>query len=73
MNSSAAIPLSVLLKKCNHGTSLHVSHTTEATSYLLPTAESEKNYLICDFMDSYALFQITLQVDFIKIGAQSNT
>ena len=41
MNSSAAIPLSILLK--------------------------------CDFVDSYVLFRITLEVDFIKIGGQSNT
>ena len=42
MNSNAAVPLSVPLNKCNHGTVLHVSHTTEAMSYLLLTAESEK-------------------------------
>lgn len=34
VSSDTAIPLSIPLKKCNHGTVLHVSHTTEAKSYL---------------------------------------
>lgn len=69
MSSDAAIPLSIPLNKCNHGTTLQVSHTTEVISLLTGCRKQEG----VSFLFHDVSFWIKFIVDFSEIKGTNRT